>query len=70
MSETVFELGRRELFASVGALGLVLATGGCEQILQAIANRPTRRNIANLASNDPILQTYRARDLGDGGVAQ
>jgi tyrosinase len=37
-----------------------LATGGCEQILQAFANRPTRRNIADLAPNDPILQTYRA----------
>ncbi len=29
-------------------------------MLQDIANRPTRRDIANLASNDPILQTYRS----------
>src|SRR5215469_6754004 len=49
MSETTFELRRRELFRFAGALGAVLATGGCEQILQAIANRPTRRNVANLA---------------------
>ena len=60
MSETTFELRRRELFRFAGALGALLATGGCEQILQAIANRPTRRNVANLAPNDPILQTYRA----------
>jgi tyrosinase len=60
MNETHFELGRRQLFASAAALGLALVTGGCEQLLQAIANRPTRRNIANLAPNDPVLQTYRA----------
>ena len=60
VSEKVFELGRRELLASAGVLGLTLATGGCEQLLEAIANRPTRRNIANLAPNDPILQNYRA----------
>ena len=60
VSEKVFELGRRELLASAGVLGLTLATGGCEQLLEAIANRRTRRNIANLAPNDPILQNYRA----------
>jgi tyrosinase len=60
VSEKVFELGRRELLASAGVLGLTLATGGCEQLLEAIAHRPTRRNIANLAPNDPILQNYRA----------
>ncbi len=60
MSTTLFELGRRELLASVGALSITLATGGCEQLLREFANRPTRRNIANLAPNDPILQTYRA----------
>ena len=51
---------RRDFLATGGALALTLATGGCEQVLQDIANRPTRRNIANLASNDPILQTYRS----------
>lgn len=60
MTTGLFDLGRRELFVSLGALGLALATGGCEQFLEAIANRPTRRNIANLPPNDPILQTYRA----------
>ena len=60
VSEKVFELDRRELLALAGALGLTLATGGCEQLLEAIANRPTRRNIASLAPNDPILQSYRA----------
>jgi tyrosinase len=54
------DLGRRDFLASGGALAFTLATGGCEQILQDIANRPTRRNIAELASNDPILQTYRS----------
>ena len=51
---------RRDFLTSGGALAFTLATGGCEQIIQDIANRPTRRNIANLASNDPVLQTYRA----------
>jgi tyrosinase len=60
MSTTIFEPGRRELLASVGALSIALATGGCEQLLREFANRPTRRNIANLAPNDPVLQTYRA----------
>jgi len=59
MSRSPFKLDRRELLKSAGALSLVLATGGCEQLVQEIANRPTRRNIGNLASNDPVLQTYR-----------
>jgi tyrosinase len=63
MSETLFKLHRRELLSSAGALGLALATGGCEQLLEAIAHRPTRRNIANLTPNDPVLQTYRAAIL-------
>jgi tyrosinase len=53
-------LNRAEFMTSIATLGLALATGGCEQILQQIANRPTRRNIANLAPNDPILQAYRS----------
>jgi tyrosinase len=55
-----FSPTRGEFLSSMGALAFSLATGGCEQIEQAIANRPTRRNIANLASNDPILQAYRS----------
>lgn len=59
MGTVPFMFNRREWLKSAGALGLVLATGGCEQVLQEIANRPTRRNIGKLASNDPVLQTYR-----------
>ena len=46
-------LTRGQFMSSISALALALATGGCEQIAQEIANRPTRKNIANLASNDP-----------------
>ena len=60
MTMTGFNIGRRDFLISTGALSLALAAGGCEQILQDIANRPTRRNISNLAPNDPILQTYRS----------
>jgi tyrosinase len=59
MGATDFGLSRAQFLSSIGALGFSLATGGCEQIAQQIANRPTRKNIANLASNDPILNTYR-----------
>jgi tyrosinase len=52
-------LNRAEFLGSVGALALTLSIGGCEKIAQEIANRPTRRNLANLAPTDPILQTYR-----------
>ena len=52
-------LQRRDLVGGIGALALSLATGGCERLLEALAARPTRRNISNLAPNDPILQTYR-----------
>jgi tyrosinase len=51
------EFSRRDLLKSTGALAFALATGGCEQIL---ANRYVRRNVANLAANDPIIQTYGA----------
>ena len=52
-------LTRAQFMTSLSALSLALATGGCEQIAQEIAHRPTRKNIAGLASNDPILTTYR-----------
>jgi tyrosinase len=55
-----YDLSRRELLSASGALGLALATGGCDQFVQAIKDRPTRRNIANLSPNDPILEAYRA----------
>ncbi len=51
---------RAEFLAFLSATGFALATGGCEQILNAIANRPTRKNIAGLASTDPILKAYRS----------
>lgn len=46
--------GATALFAT-GAL-----TGGCESLLDAIRNRPVRRDIATLGSNHSIVQTYRA----------
>jgi hypothetical protein len=52
-------LQRRNLIGGVGALALTIATGGCERLLEELAARPTRRNISNLAPNDPILQTFR-----------
>lgn len=50
---------RRDLLKSGSALALMLATGGCDKILDQIKNRPTRRNISNLAPNDPLIQTYK-----------
>ncbi len=66
-------LNRAQFITSLSALALSLTTGGCEQIAQEIANRPTRKNIANLASNDPILVTWRSaitqmQALGGGDV--
>jgi hypothetical protein len=60
-------LNRAEFLGSLGALALTLSIGGCEKIAQEIANRPTRRNIANLAPTDPILQTYR-NAISDRGL--
>src|ERR1700733_8657521 len=50
---------RRELLKSGGVLFAMIATGGCEQILDQIKNRPIRRNISNLEPRDPILQNYK-----------
>jgi tyrosinase len=53
---------RRDFMRGAGALGLTslaIATGACEACLKKIKERPTRRNIANLAANDPIIQTYK-----------
>ena len=53
---------RREFLKTAGAfsaLNLAMWTGGCESCKQQIANRPTRRNIANLASNDPIILAFK-----------
>ena len=53
---------RRDFLKGVGAAsaaGLTLWAGGCESCKNQIEHRPTRRNIANLAPNDPIIQTYK-----------
>lgn len=45
---------------AVSALALALLTGGCESCIEKIQHRPVRRNIAHLAANDPIVETYKA----------
>ncbi len=53
---------RRDFLRGVGAAsitGLTLWAGGCESCRNQIEHRPTRRNIANLAPNDPIIQSYK-----------
>jgi tyrosinase len=50
---------RRDFLKGVGLTSLALATGACEACWKKIKDRPTRRNIANLAANDPIIQTYK-----------
>ncbi|MBC8029111.1 MAG: tyrosinase family protein [Pyrinomonadaceae bacterium] len=67
---------RRDFMKGAGALGITgvaLWSGGCESWWKKIKDRPTRRNIANLAANDPIIQTYKdavaamkALPAGDG----
>jgi tyrosinase len=44
---------------ALGITGLAVWSGACESACEKIKNRPTRRNIANLAANDPIIQTYK-----------
>jgi len=55
----VIDIQRRELLLGAAGLTMTLALGGCEGCTQKIANRPLRRNVANLAANDPILEAYR-----------
>jgi tyrosinase len=50
---------RRDFLKGVGLTSLALATGACEACWKKIKDRPTRRNIANLAANDPIIETYK-----------
>lgn len=57
-----FSFSRREFLRAAGAfsaLNLAMWMGGCEGCARKIANRPTRRNIANLASNDPIILAFK-----------
>jgi tyrosinase len=54
---------RRNFIKGAGALGVsavALWSGGCDSWWQKIKDRPTRKNIANLPANDPIIQTYDA----------
>lgn len=46
--------------AALGITGVALWSGACESACKKIRERPTRRNIANLPANDPIIQTYNA----------
>src|ERR1051325_8315792 len=61
--ELITSLSRRDLLRVLGALGVAGLSpwaGGCESCKEQIEHRPTRRNISNLAGNDPIVQTYKA----------
>ncbi len=54
---------RRDFLKTAGAFSIAsyaMWMGGCESCQKQIAARPTRRNVANLASNDPIIQAYQA----------
>ena len=59
-------LSRRQVLTGLIALGLVPAgvtsLTGCEQVIndiaEAIRNRPTRRNVANLTENDDTILAY------------
>lgn len=55
----MFTLDRRSLLAGGTSLVALASLGGCERILDKIANRPVRKDIASLATNDPILEAYR-----------
>ena len=45
--------------SALGITGVALWSGACESACNKIKNRPTRRNIANLPANDPIIETYK-----------
>jgi tyrosinase len=56
-------VSRRDWLKSAGALSalaLGIGTGGCESCRRRIENRPTRRNIATMAANDPVIDAYKA----------
>jgi tyrosinase len=46
--------------ASFGALLLAAGTGGCEDLLNKIRNRPVRKNVATIDPNGSDLTAYRA----------
>ncbi len=52
---------RRDFLKDVGKFSaLALWAGACESCAQFFQAPPTRRNISNLAPNDPIIDTYKA----------
>jgi tyrosinase len=53
---------RRDFLKLSGAasLSVLATTGGCQTILNAISNRPTRKVLSNLSASDPEIQTYKA----------
>ena len=67
------EFDRRDLLLlSAASLTWTMTLGGCEKLIKDIKNRPLRRDIRNMAANDPTLQVYRdgiarmqALDRGD-----
>jgi tyrosinase len=58
------ELGsRRELLrhaTAASTIGILMVTGGCESLINAIKNRPTRRSFGSLAPTDPLIDAYKA----------
>lgn len=54
-----YSFTRRDFLKGIGLTSIALATGACEACYKKIKDRPTRRNISNLAANDPIIQTYK-----------
>jgi tyrosinase len=62
---------RREFLKDLGLAGtfvLLAYTGGCEQLIEIIENRPTRRNIANMMPDDPIVMAYKAAVIAMKGL--
>ena len=55
-------VSRRDFMKSASAAAMMLGSGctqqELDQFINAVNNRPVRRNVANLAPNDPIIQTY------------
>src|SRR5271165_4867410 len=56
-------LSRREFVKDLGLAGtfaLLAFTGGCEEIIEIIENRPMRKNVDNLGPSDPMVVAYKA----------
>lgn len=55
----MLDFDRRTIMLGGSSILLMTALGGCEKLKEKIANRPVRRDVANLAANDPVLEAYR-----------